>query len=263
MQLQAESFNTPNGHEFVQGRRYRNDESALPDSWIQVNVGTIAEVCNGSTPSRSSPEYWNGDIPWVSSGEVRNNVVYATRERITQLGYDNSSVRLLPSGTVLLAMIGEGKTRGQSAVLEVPACINQNIAGIIPEPDFVDPKYLWYSFQAAYESNRQVGSGTGPQALNCQRVRELSISLPPLKEQVEIVRRLDAVFTLVRDSEEKLSDACETVDRLVPAVLAKAFRGELVPQDPADQPGSELIVRLQGEVTRFEEKKTPKKKVPV
>lgn len=81
----------------------------LPETWLLCTVNSIGNVCNGSTPSRQKPEYWNGFIPWVSSGEVCNNVITQTRETITDIGYKNSSVHLLPTGTVLLAMIGEGK----------------------------------------------------------------------------------------------------------------------------------------------------------
>src|SRR3990167_1084980 len=86
----------------------------IPDTWFGCRVGAVGAVSNGTTPSRKRPDFWGGAIPWVSSGEVRNNIISATRERITKAGYEDSSVRLLPRGTVLLAMIGEGKTRGQT-----------------------------------------------------------------------------------------------------------------------------------------------------
>ena len=151
--------------------------------WAKTQIGAIGIVTNGSTPSRKCPEYWNGDIPWVSSGEVRNNELFFTNEKITQDGYDNSSVKLLPKGTVLIAMIGEGKTRGQSAVLSIEATTNQNIAAIVIDHGMIEPKYLWFWLQMQYRKNREKGSGSGPQALNCQRVRELEILVPSIEEQ--------------------------------------------------------------------------------
>jgi type I restriction enzyme S subunit len=117
-------------------RNLRSDEGDLglneiPETWLSCRIGVIGKVCNGSTPSRKQPEFWDGSIPWVSSGEVRNNVISETRERITKAGYEGSSVRLLPKGSVLLAMIGEGKTRGQTAILNIEATINQNIAAVV------------------------------------------------------------------------------------------------------------------------------------
>jgi len=220
---------------------------SLPANWIATHVGAIGVVSNGSTPSRKEAEFWCGEIPWVSSGEVRNNAITSTRERITESGYKNSSVRLLPIGTVLIAMIGEGKTRGQTALLGIMACINQNIAGVVPIDDLIVSKYLWYWFQAQYENNRVVGSGTGPQALNCQRVRELPVNLPPKSEQIEIIRRVEALFTLADRLEARAGNARARVDTLTPATLAKAFRGELVPQDQNDEPASFLLERIRSD----------------
>ena len=219
----------------------------LPDTWVACRIGEIGKVCNGSTPSRKRPEYWGSDIAWVSSGEVRNNIILETREKISQDGYDSCSVRKLPTGTVLLAMIGEGKTRGQTAILNIEATINQNIAGIIIDHGFIDVKYLWWWFQMRYQRTREQGSGSGPQALNCQRVRELPFLLPPLPEQHEIVCRVEKLFALGDRIETRYQKAKGQVDKLTQSILAKAFRGDLVPHDPNDEPASELLKRIKAQ----------------
>lgn len=216
----------------------------LPENWLRSCIGMIGVVSNGSTPSRARPDFWIGPIHWVSSGEVRNRKIRSTNESITQLGFESSSVRLLPAGTVLIAMIGEGKTRGQSALLEIEATINQNIAAIVPVPELIESQYLWYWFQSQYETNRLAGNGSGPQALNCQKVRELPINLPPMEEQSEIIRRVETLFAFADRLEARLQAARTAANRLTPALLAKAFRGELVPQDPNDEPAAELLKRL-------------------
>jgi type I restriction enzyme S subunit len=203
----------------------------LPKSWFPCRIGAIGTVINGSTPSRKHPEYWDGDIAWVSSGEVRNNILTNTRERITPIGYSNASVKLLPPGTVLIAMIGEGKTRGQSAILKIEATINQNIAAVLLSHGMIVPEFLWRWFQFQYEATRVQGGGSGPQALNCQRVRELPFVLPPLDEQIEIVRRLEALFSLADRIEARVRAATVRAERLPQAILARAFRGELVPTE--------------------------------
>lgn len=195
--------------------------------WSKCSVGAIGIVSNGSTPSRKMDTYWNGDIPWVSSGEVSNNIICNTKECITNDGYDNSSVKMLPKGTVLIAMIGEGKTRGQSSILDIPATINQNIAAINIEHGFIEPKFLWYWFQKEYKKNRTAGSGSGPQALNCQRVRELDFIVPSLSEQQEIVRILDSVLEKESTSKSAAEQVLEQIDLLKKSILARAFRGEL------------------------------------
>ena len=141
-------------------------------------------------------------------------------------------------------MIGEGKTRGQSSILKIPATINQNIAAVFIDHGQVVSEYLWYWFQYQYEANRQVGSGSGPQALNCQRVRELPFNFPPIEEQQEIVRLVKALFRNTDHIAARYEKAKDYVDKLTQSILAKAFRGELVPQDPNDPPASELLERI-------------------
>lgn len=220
---------------------------SIPDTWAACRIGTIGAVVNVSTPSRKQGRLWGGDIPWVSSGEVRNNIITDTRERISKEGYDSCSVRLLPHGTTLLAMIGEGKTRAQSAILDIEATINQNIAAVVISHGLVSSEFLWRWFQYQYEETRLYGSGSGPQALNCQRVRELPFTLPPLAEQQEIVRRVEELFALADRIEGRYKKAKACVDKLTQSILAKAFRGELVPQDPNDEPASELLKKIRKE----------------
>lgn len=222
-------------------------EQDLPESWLSVCVGHIGDVQNGSTPSRKCSTYWAGIIPWVSSGEVQNGILDTTRECITEEGYRDSSVSLLPKGTVLIAMIGEGKTRCQTALLNIPACINQNIAGVILDHGLVESRYLWYWFQARYKQNREFGSGSGPQALNCHKVRELPLNLPPLEEQREITVRLNRLMAQAGQIEAQYVRAKAQVDRLTQSILAKAFRGELVPQVPNDEPADSFLNKLKAE----------------
>lgn len=212
--------------------------------WIECTIGAIARVNNGSTPSRQQPEYWNGNIPWVSSGEVRNSFIYETLEQITEDGFTNASVKLLPAGTVLIAMIGEGKTRGQSAVLKIPATTNQNIAAIIMDHGLILPEYMWYWLQMNYSKNREVGSGSGQQALNCQRVRELEFIFPGYKEQNEIVRILDTLISKEQQVKENAEAVVEQINTMKKAILARAFRGELGTNDPNEESAVELLKRV-------------------
>jgi len=211
--------------------------------WYKCKIGAVAVVTNGSTPSRQVLEFWGGNIPWVSSGEVRNNIIADTRERITDLGYDKSSVKLLPEGTVLMAMIGEGKTRGQSAILDINATINQNIAAIDLSHKMVLSKFVWYWLQKQYQNNREMGNGTGPQALNCEKIRELDIVIPSLKEQIEIVRILDGIMSS-ENSAKEISDLTDNIDLMKKSILARAFRGELETNDLAEESALALLKDL-------------------
>jgi type I restriction enzyme, S subunit len=199
----------------------------IPDSWERVPLGRVAEIRLGGTPSRKTDTYWNGGVPWISSGEVANCRISDTRETISGAGLKNSNAKLYPAGTVLIAMIGEGKTRGQSAILDIEASTNQNVAGILPNPALVSSEYVWRWALAQYEITRAAGRGGNQPALNGQKVRELMIPVPPLAEQHEIVARVDRLVTLTDTLATRTAGAVTSVERSSCAVLAKAFRGDL------------------------------------
>lgn len=212
--------------------------------WIRCTIGAVGRVTNGSTPLRKEPKYWSGKIPWISSGEVRNNIIESSNECISEEGYANSSVKLLPIGTVLIAMIGEGKTRGQSAILNIEATINQNIAAIVVEHNCVLPYYIWYWLQMNYAKNREKGSGSGPQALNCQRVRELDFFVPNLKEQKEVVNILRKALAKEQQAKEAAEKVLDQIKLMKKSILARAFRGELGTNDPSEESAVELLKQI-------------------
>ena len=188
------------------------DLPETPPNWASCRVADIATVCLGGTPSRKESAYWNGGVPWVSSGEVANCRIARTRERITEAGLSNSSAKVYPKGSVLIAMIGEGKTRGQSAILDIEAATNQNAAGLLFDAGNVDPEYVWRWALGEYARNRDEGRGGNQPALNGQKVRDLPLPLPPLAEQHEIVRRVDALFKLADAIEARLAAAIARTD---------------------------------------------------
>lgn len=199
----------------------------LPNEWIKVRMGDVFAVEVGSTPSRRVPEYWNGDIPWVSSGEVHFNPIFETEECITQNGLDHASTNVHPIGTIMLAMIGEGKTRGQAAILNIPAAHNQNTAAILVSKTPCQPKYIYYFLQMNYENTRRVGSGNNQKALNKERVRALRFPFASFEEQKTIVEEIESRFS-VCDSIEKTVDASlQQAEAMRQSILKKAFEGEL------------------------------------
>jgi type I restriction enzyme S subunit len=128
-------------------------------------------------------------------------------------------------------MIGEGKTRGQAAILGIEACTNQNVAGLVFDGNYMVSAYVWCWALAEYERTRAVGRGGNQPALNGQKVRNLPFPLPPEDEQHEIVRRVEGLLSLVDKIEERVEAATRHADKLTQAILAKAFRGELVPTE--------------------------------
>ncbi|WEI19575.1 restriction endonuclease subunit S [Acinetobacter proteolyticus] len=160
----------------------------LPEGWVWSSIGECFEVKVGATPSRKIPEYWNGEIPWVSSGEVRFNLINETKENITPFGLNNSSTQLNPKGSVLLGMIGEGKTRGQVAILDIEAANNQNCAAIwVPKTD-ISSYYVYYWLWSQYEQTRRSSSGNNQPALNKSIVEKIPFPLTSIDEINQIVK---------------------------------------------------------------------------
>lgn len=198
----------------------------IPDEWMKVRLGEIFDVEVGATPSRQHAEYWNGSIPWVSSGEVRFTTINKTREMITDIGLKNASTNLQPIGTVLLAMIGEGKTRGQSAILNIPAAHNQNTAAILVSKTLCQPKYIYYFLQLNYENTRRVGSGNNQKALNKERVRAIRVPFAPIAEQSIIVKEIEKRLSICENIEQTVNTALAQADTMRQSILKQAFEGK-------------------------------------
>ncbi len=211
--------------------------------WPETPLENIAQVFVGSTPSRSRQDFWGGEIPWVSSGEVAFCRIRQTRETITDEGL-GSATRLHPAGTVLLAMIGEGKTRGQAAILDVAAAHNQNSAAVRLDKRSCLPEWLFYVLMARYEETRRGSSGGNQPALNSRRVRAILIPLPALDQQRHTVREIEQRLSLIGALATETDRMLHRGEVLRAAILGRAFTGTLVPQDSNDEPASVLLERV-------------------
>ncbi|SER53323.1 type I restriction enzyme, S subunit [Vreelandella subterranea] len=215
------------------------EQADVPDVWLDTSIGAVFDAFVGSTPSRSVKDYWNGDIHWVSSSEVAFCRIKSTKEKITETGLSSASTSVHPPGTVMLAMIGQGKTRGQVAILDIDACHNQNTAALRVPEGFVASEYLYYYLTQQYEETRRIGGGNNQKALNKKVIQAMRFPMPSYEEQTEIVRRVDQLFAYADTVEQQVNGALERVNQLTQSILAKAFRGELTAQWREDNP--ELI----------------------
>ncbi|EAI5398121.1 hypothetical protein BVH40_07240 [Campylobacter upsaliensis] len=183
--------------------RERSDRSnphtppfTIPNSWAWVKLGDICEIVSGGTPSRDKIEYWhNGTIPWVKIADVKNNVVNQTQEFITELGLENSSAKIFKKGTLLYTIFA---TLGETAILNIDAATNQAIAALIETYDY-DTKFLMYCLMSMKDYVNSLGRGVAQNNINQTMLKNFTIPLPPLKEQQEIVKKLDLLVTLAND----------------------------------------------------------------
>lgn len=219
----------------------------LPESWHWSSVGEMFQVFVGATPKRSVASNWIGSIPWVSSGEVAFCRITHTRESISEEALGNRETRYHPPGTVLLAMIGEGKTRGQAAILNIGAAHNQNCASIRVSETAMLPEYVYLVLEERYQETRSLSSGGNQPALNSSRVREIPIPVPPLAVQHYIVNKTSELSHLEDRLASDLHLALSRVTQLRRSILTEAFSGRLVPQDSTDEPASVLLERIRAD----------------
>ena len=192
---------------------------AIGSFFPRVALGDLCVVKSGGTPDRSMPEYWNnGTIPWVKTTELQNQKINRTSECITEKGLQESSAKLVPAGTILLAMYGQGKTRGMTAMLDIAAATNQACACIIPS-EKVDNDYLWRYLILSYDKIRSQAQGAGQPNLNGQMVRSFLVPLPPLALQRQFAAFVEKVEGLKATAKKEL----EQVDLLYRAKLQEFF----------------------------------------
>jgi restriction endonuclease S subunit len=173
------------------------------DKWTYVPIGKICETTSGGTPLRSNYDFYNGNIPWIKSGELHNKYVYSSEETITELGLKNSSAKLFPPNTILVAIYGV--TSGISAILKVEAATNQAVCGIFPNKETLNEEFLYsvLNFKKEEIFKRRVGT----YQLNVSQaiIRGTIIPLPPLSEQKQIAALFQSIEAAMEqvDGQEK------------------------------------------------------------
>jgi len=201
----------------------------LPESWEVSTLGAHHSVVSGGTPSRANTAFWSGGtIPWVKTTEVDYCVITETEEHITPLGLESSAAKMLPAGTLLMAMYGQGVTRGKVAILGIEAACNQACAAIMPKDGTVLPRYLYHFLTWRYEAIRSLAHGGQQQNLNLEIVRELPLTFPRSQnEQSDIVTVLDAIDRKIDLHRKKRA----VLEELFKALLHKLMTGEIAVSD--------------------------------
>lgn len=169
----------------------------LPDDWDVRSIKDCTDVVTGATPSTSVKEFWDGDIPWMSSGELNKKYIDEVDGRITQKGYDNCGTHMVPSNCVLIGLAGQGKTRGTAAINHIPLCTNQSIGSILPKQEF-DSLFLFHYLDSQYNQLRLLSAGDGGRGgLNKQLLLNILFPFPYISEQRKIGKVLTETDNLI------------------------------------------------------------------
>lgn len=221
----------------------------LPDGWVRIRVRDIAHVGSGTTPRRGRADYWDGGtVPWVTSGAVSSGVIREPSELVTEAALRETSLRLWPAGTILVAMYGEGQTRGRCAELAIEATCNQACAAVALHPAFDAYRGLVHlHFDANYSANRRLASGGVQPNLSGALIKDMVITLPPVDEAERIVAEVDRQMSFIDACERAVVAGIAQSTALRRSVLKAAFEGRLVPQDSTEEPPSVLLERIRNE----------------
>jgi type I restriction enzyme S subunit len=196
----------------------------IPQNWEWCRLGDISFVGTGATPLTSEPKYYNGDINWITSSATGADFVTEAETKITELALKETNCQIYPIGTLVIAMYGQGKTRGQITELMIDSATNQACAAIsIYLKDKALNQFIKKYFQKIYLEIRELASGGAQPNLNMQKVKDTMIALPPLEEQKEIVATIEKLFTLCNELESEINQNKTTVDNLMVTVLKESF----------------------------------------
>lgn len=179
----------------------------------------FTNVVSGGTPKREVDEYWeNGNIPWVKTTELHNNQITDVEEYITEDGLSNSSAKIVPAGTILLAMYGQGKTRGMTAYLGIEACTNQACACILPS-NMINQKFLWQYLILSYDNLRGMAKGGNQLNLNVNMIKDYPIIYPP----IELQNQFAAFVEQVNKSKTHIQKSLDELETLKKSLMQQYF----------------------------------------
>lgn len=219
--------------------KWREENGVSLDSWEEKKLKEICKISSGGTPSRKNPEYYTGNIPWIKTGEIKWNYIENAEEKITPEAIANSSAKLFEKGTVLVAMYGQGLTRGRAAILNIDATTNQAVCALRVGKCSLS-RFIYYYFMYNYWKFREEAVGGNQPNLSGTIISGFTINLPSLQEQQEIISIIDILLEKEQQAQE-LCNIIERVNLMKKAILARAFRGELGTNNTEEESAIELL----------------------
>lgn len=195
----------------------------IPYIWEIKSIKDVANVSSGATPSRAKDNYWNGDIPWVTTGELFQQVIISTKEHISKEAFSNTNLKLYPKNTLIIAMYGQGKTRGTIAILKIPSTINQACCAINLHDDY-SYKFLFYQLQHSYHHIRTLSNTGNQENLNANIIKNYNVIIPPLLEQEKISKILSTQDKAIELKEKLIKEKQKQKKYLMQNLLTGKIR---------------------------------------
>jgi len=216
---------------------------SLPGSWEWRKIGDVAEVASGSTPSTTEKDHFGGDFPWLTPADLtdfQGKFIERGARNLTRKGLDSCSARLLPVGTVLFS---SRAPIGYVAIARNPISTNQGFKNLILN-EGVFNEYVFYYLKGNKQLAESFASGTTFLELSASRMKKIPIPIPPLPEQEKIVEALDRKLSVIEATQRDIERSMIETNRFRESILNRAFTGQLVAQDPKDEPAEELLQRI-------------------
>lgn len=231
--------------------------NCVTQTWTKVKLTDVGDLNRGKSKHRprNDPRLFGGTYPFIQTGDIAQSDGKITTHHQTYSEFGLSQSKLWPSGTVCITIAAN---IADTAILTYPVCFPDSVVGFIADPGKCVPEFIKWSIDVISEHIESFAPATAQKNINLGILNEIYFLCPSIEEQTEIVRRVEELFAYADRIEARYHAARAQVDKLTPAILAKAFRGELVPQDPNDEPASVLLERIRA--SRAENAATPKPK---
>ena len=225
--------------------------------WTKVKLTDVGELNRGKSKHRprNDPRLFGGNYPFIQTGDIAQSDGKITAHHQTYSEFGLSQSKLWPSGTVCITIAAN---IADTAILTYPVCFPDSVVGFIADPGKCVPEFIKWSIDVISEHIESFAPATAQKNINLGILNDIYFLCPPIEEQTEIIRRVEELFAYADRIEARYQAARARIDKLTPAILAKAFRGELVPQDPSDEPASVLLERIRA--SRAEDAASPKPK---
>jgi len=214
---------------------------SFSSDWKKLCVKDVFNIIGGGTPSTKNPKYWNGKTPWITSADIYGIKDIRPRRNVSQKGIENSATHLIPNNSILVVTrVGLGKL----AITEEPMCINQDIQALIERDSNVFSLFALHYLSEEVQIFKYRNRGTTISGVTKKQLADLPFILPSIDEQKRIVDYIELQISKLKNTEKTVEKNLSILSSMKNSILKRAFEGKLVPQNPNDEPASELLKRI-------------------